>query len=137
MICPTCNSNSARLITKIIDGEVVTRCHVCGGHSEISRIDYSSPRRKQRLQWQREKYAKDIVQPFELRRGEVHKGWRANKDFIKAYKDDPGKLSKFKMEELKESGVVTKKVAEKSREMPLGSGTPKPVAHSRKVKHTK
>src|SRR3990167_4456444 len=126
MKCPNCSQESARIITKIIDGKPQTRCHSCGNFSELSHISYLSPLTKQKHQWQRDKFGRDILQPFEIRKGEVAKGWQANKDFIKAYKNEPGKLSKFSISELRDSGVVKKEVAKQAQKMPWGDKTPIP-----------
>jgi hypothetical protein len=109
MKCHKCGKTIAR--TVYIHGEWLTPC--CDGIKELSRTDYSSPLQKQRLQRQREKHAKDIMQPWEVK--ETSKGWIPNKDFIKAYKDDPDKLSMFSEQELKNSGEVTEKQAKVSR----------------------
>lgn len=103
MKCPKCGKSIAR--TVYTRGEWLTPC--CDGIKEVSKTDYSSPKSKQRLQWQREKHAKDIMQPWEVKK--ASKGWQPNKDFIKAYKDDPSKLSMFSEQELKDSGEVTQK----------------------------
>ena len=110
----------------MVEGKLQTRCHICGGHSELSRISYLSPKTKQKHQWQREKFGRDILQPFEVRKGQITKGWQPNKDFIKAYKDEPGKLSKFSESELRDSGVVKQEVAKQAQKMPWGDKTPIP-----------
>jgi hypothetical protein len=70
-----------------------------------------SPKTKQRLEWQRESFAPDLEQPYELRKGEVRKSWQPNKKYIKTYKNDPAKMGMYSQEELKGSGVISKKEA--------------------------
>lgn len=63
---------------------------------------------KQDIERQRETHGRDLLQPYELRKGEVKKGWQANKQFIKAYKDSPKALEGFTDSELKDAGVKPK-----------------------------
>lgn len=101
----------------MIKGKYTEYCPNCSSLSEIPpKIDYASPKTKQRLQWQREKMAKDIMQPWEVKKGQVHKGYQPNKEFIKAYRGNPDKLSMYTEKELKDSGLVTKKDAKKASE---------------------
>jgi len=111
MLCPNCGSQSSRLKTRIVEGEPQTRCHICGDFSELShfRGPLVSPKTKQRLEWQRESFASDLEQPYELQKGE--KGWKPNKRYIKTYKGDPAKMGMYSQDELKGSGVVSKKEA--------------------------
>jgi hypothetical protein len=113
MKCPNCGKETSLIKTKYINGELMHRCHICGDFSELSKIKYESPLASQKRQWQREKHAKDIMQPWEVK--ETRKGWIPNKDFIKAYKNDPDKLSMFSEQELKNSGEVTEKQSRLSR----------------------
>ena len=116
MKCSGCNSETGRMIGKIEAGKYIEYCPNCSNISEIpSRIDYASPLTKQKRQWQREKYAEDIVQPWEVKRGEVHKGYQPNKDFIKAYGHDADRLSIYTQDELKSTGMVSEKMAKKAK----------------------
>ena len=108
MLCPKCNKSIARMIIKA-GGEISTPC--CDGITELShfRGPLVSPKTKQRLEWQRESFAPDLEQPYELRKGE--KDWKPNKKYIKTYKNDPAKVKMYSKQELKESGVVSEKEA--------------------------
>src|SRR4030043_980263 len=110
MLCPKCNKSIARMIIKA-GGEILTPC--CDGITELShfRGPLVSPKTKQRLEWQRESIPPDLEQPFELQKGKVAKGWQPNKKYIKTYKNDPAKMGMYNTQELKESGVVSKKEA--------------------------
>ena len=115
MKCGNCGKEAGHIKGVMVEGEYQEYCPNCSNLSEIPpKIDYASPKTKQKRQWQREKMAKDIVQPFEVRKGETYKGYQPNKDFIKAYKDSPDKLSMYSEKELKDSGLVTKKQAKQA-----------------------
>ena len=100
----------------MVEGKYQEYCPNCSNLSVIPpKIDYASLKTKQRQQWQREKMAKDIMQPWEVKKGEVWKGYQPNKDFIKAYRDNPDKLSMYTEKELKDSGLVTQKEAKQAK----------------------
>ena len=116
MKCPNCGKQTSKTRTRYIDGEMITRCHVCGDFSELGGYpEHLSPLVGKRIQGQREKMAKDIMQPWEVKKGETWKGYQPNKDFIKAYRSDPDKLSIYTEKELKDSGLVTKKQAKQAK----------------------
>lgn len=110
MKCPNCSKQVRRMVYQ--QGQWLTPC--CSGISEISNTKYESVKTKQRRQHQRDKFGLDLVQPWEVKKGEVTKGWRPNKDYIKQYSNDPDRLSMFSKSELKTSGVVSEKVANKA-----------------------
>lgn len=112
MKCGGCNSEVGRIRGIMVEGKYQEYCPSCSDLSEVPpKIDYASPKTKQRLQWQRDKMAKDIMQPWEVKKGETHKGYQPNKEFIKAYRGNPDKLSMYTEKELKDSGLVSKKDA--------------------------
>jgi len=110
--CPKCDKKIGRMLQRA-DGVILTPC--CDGISELTRIDYASPRQKQQREWDRATYIDDITQPWEVKKGEVSKGYQPNPKFIKQYKHEPDKLSMFTEKELKDSGLVTKKEVKRSR----------------------
>ena len=115
MKCGNCNSETGHMIGKIVEGKYIEYCPNCSNLSEVPpKIDYASPKTKQSRQWQREKMAKDIMQPWEVKKGQTHKGYQPNKEFIKAYRGNPDKLSMYTEKELKDSGLVSKKDAKKA-----------------------
>jgi hypothetical protein len=117
MICKSCKTQVGRVVGTIYEGRYVEYCPSCAGISEIGiATDYASPRAKQRREWDRSRHAKDIMQPWEMKRGEVKKGWQPNKNYIKAYGSDPDKLSIYTQEELKSTGMVSEKTAKKAKE---------------------
>ena len=115
MNCNNCGNEASRVRGLMIEGNYVESCPSCSGLSEVPhKIDYASPKSKQKRDWQRETHAKDIMQPFEVRKGQVTKGFQPNKDYIKAYKGTPDKLSMYSETELKDSGLVNKKQAKEA-----------------------
>lgn len=122
LTCPKCGKRVTKM-KQLEDGTILTPC--CDGITELGGWpEHMSIKRAQKMQWQRDKYAQDTIQPFEMRHGEVRKGYLPNKDFLKRYKDDPGKLTKFSKSELKDSGVITESVANRAGKMAWGNNTP-------------
>lgn len=119
MLCK--QGHSVARIVHYADGSYLCpQCHE--GFSEVGKpFKYMSIPHKQDIERQRETHAGDLMQPFEVRKGE--KDWVPNKKFIKEYKDKPEALAAFSDKELKDSGVISEKVVKsRSKSKAFGSG---------------
>lgn len=117
MICPTCGKITAATRTYFRDNQTITVCpdENCGNFKPSKTPPHMTSVHKQKIQWQRDKYGADLEQPFEIRKGETHKGWQPNKSFLKVHADHPEVLGGYSEQELQKTGMVTEENIKKSR----------------------
>lgn len=117
MICPTCSRVTSNTRTYFKDNQLITVCpdDSCGNYKTIKAPPHMTSQHKQKIEWQRNRYGQDLLQPWEVKPGESKRGWQVNKDFVKAHATDPQVLSQYSKEDLQKSGLVTQEVINKSQ----------------------